>query len=264
MTQGVDIFGAGRADFAVWNELLWDPMGRATVAGVGVGEGDRVLDACCGAGGSALPAAQACGPSGWVDAVDLSAGLQELTRSRASDLALDNIACTVADITTWPGEGYDVVLCCYGVFFLPEMDAATQRLMSRAAPGGRIGILTWAADAMSDFAPLMLQAIRAHHPGMKDPEGRGPAERIDTAEHLATWLEGLGGRDVQVETLPWRPPLTPDTAWSLVIGTGFRGLLPADEGTWEDIRLTLVERLASESMTSIQLDSLLVTATVGD
>jgi ubiquinone/menaquinone biosynthesis C-methylase UbiE len=54
------------------SSLLWDPLGEAYVDLVAPAPGDRVLDACCGAGASAIPAARAVGASGTVDAVDLT------------------------------------------------------------------------------------------------------------------------------------------------------------------------------------------------
>jgi methylase of polypeptide subunit release factors len=43
----------------------------------------RVLDLCCGAGASAIPAAQAVGPTGRVLAVDVAEPLLETARTRA-------------------------------------------------------------------------------------------------------------------------------------------------------------------------------------
>ncbi|WP_260478999.1 methyltransferase domain-containing protein [Kibdelosporangium aridum] len=55
-------------------------MGAATVAVAGPKPGDRVLDACCGAGASAVPAARLVGPEGVVDAVDLSGAMVDALR----------------------------------------------------------------------------------------------------------------------------------------------------------------------------------------
>lgn len=54
---------------------FWDRYGRRTVERMKLTRGARVLDVCCGAGASALPAAQAAGPEGNVVAVDLAEDL---------------------------------------------------------------------------------------------------------------------------------------------------------------------------------------------
>ena len=40
---------------------FWDRFGAATVSRLGLSTGENVLDLCCGAGASALPAARAVG-----------------------------------------------------------------------------------------------------------------------------------------------------------------------------------------------------------
>jgi hypothetical protein len=52
---------------------FWDRWGAATVERVPLAPGDAVLDLCCGAGASALPAARAVAPDGHVLALDLAA-----------------------------------------------------------------------------------------------------------------------------------------------------------------------------------------------
>jgi ubiquinone/menaquinone biosynthesis C-methylase UbiE len=51
---------------------FWERWGAATVARRRLCSGDEVLDLCCGAGASALPAAQAVGLTGSVLGVDLA------------------------------------------------------------------------------------------------------------------------------------------------------------------------------------------------
>lgn len=51
---------------------FWDRWGAATVARLPLSSGDAVLDVCCGAGASALPAARAVGPAGKVLGLDLA------------------------------------------------------------------------------------------------------------------------------------------------------------------------------------------------
>ena len=43
-----------------------DNFGRETVIKLGLREGSRVLDVCCGTGSAAIPAAELVGPSGFV------------------------------------------------------------------------------------------------------------------------------------------------------------------------------------------------------
>ncbi|MEU3621339.1 hypothetical protein [Amycolatopsis coloradensis] len=51
-------FDDAAADFTALGRHLWEPIGEATAAAAGIRTGDRVLDACCGTGASAIPAAR--------------------------------------------------------------------------------------------------------------------------------------------------------------------------------------------------------------
>jgi len=67
-----------------------DDFGRKTVEKLGIGEGARVLDVCCGTGSSAIPAAELVGPSGFVIGIDLADKLLVLARKKARRCALEN------------------------------------------------------------------------------------------------------------------------------------------------------------------------------
>jgi ubiquinone/menaquinone biosynthesis C-methylase UbiE len=123
-----DHFDAGHDHFDALTGPLWDPVGQATVAVTRPVPGERVFDACCGAGASAIPAAEAVGPDVRVDAVDLADRLLDLGRARAA--GLPQLSFHHADVTTWAGGPYDAVQCVLGLFFLPDMTAGL-RAMAR-------------------------------------------------------------------------------------------------------------------------------------
>lgn len=86
MMAGVtSVFDAAARDFIALAPLLWDRVGQIVVESAPPQDGARVLDACCGAGSAALPAAECAGPNGQVDCVDLSAPLIEALKSRLAD-----------------------------------------------------------------------------------------------------------------------------------------------------------------------------------
>jgi SAM-dependent methyltransferase len=214
-----DVFDAGQEDFAVLSPVLWNPIGEATVVQAEPLPGERVLDVCCGAGASAIPAAKAVGPSGHVDAIDLADRLLDLGRAAATDLPqLDFVH---ADATAWPHKDYDIVQCVFGIFFLPDMDASADRLVSLLNPGGRLVITTWAEHAISPVPEILGEAVVAEG-GQPARSGRGPAGQINTADKLAGWLTARGLHDVRVVTKEHSMPLDDETAWAIVMGSAMR------------------------------------------
>ena len=68
---------------------FWDRVGCATVDRLDLRPGERVFDACCGTGASALPAAQRVGEEGLVIGVDLSESALALAREKARALGIE-------------------------------------------------------------------------------------------------------------------------------------------------------------------------------
>src|SRR5258708_13443226 len=70
---------------------FWDRLGSATVSRLPLAPGAFVLDLCCGAGASAIPAAHAVGPTGRVLGVGPTAQMLALALPAAAREVLPNI-----------------------------------------------------------------------------------------------------------------------------------------------------------------------------
>ena len=246
MDDGVAASDTEAEDFVRLAPRLWDPLGRALVERTAPRTGERVLDACCGAGASALPAARAVGAGGMVDAVDLSAALVELGRRAARELP--QLRFHHGDVTAWrPMDGpYDLVQSAYGIFFLPDMDAGSKHLVSLLRPGGRFAVQTWRRGALADYARRLFEAVAGEvQRTMERPPSATASGRIDSPAKLGAWLDALGLADVRVEDVPFAQPLTPELAWDLALGTGWRHLL-------RDLDGAAVSRIRAGLLTCIE------------
>lgn len=235
MNRAGEVFDAARADFLRWSNRLWRPLGEVLVSVARPSTGDRVLDACCGAGASALPAAHAVGPTGAVDAVDLAAALVAEGAREATEAGLSHLRFHVADVRSWPSrtaaEPYDVVQCGYGVFFLPDLDADAKALCERLRPGGRFTVSTWLSGGMERIVPVGRAAAAPERPDLAGEGPRGPSARLDTEARLHSWLDSLGLVDIEIRPVEFRIPLHPDDAWSFYLGAAMRAFvegLPQD------------------------------------
>jgi ubiquinone/menaquinone biosynthesis C-methylase UbiE len=201
-TAAVAPFDEGHRDFGALSPLLWEPLGRALVARSAPAPGERVLDACCGEGASAVPAALAVGVRGRVDAVDGAGALIEQAKAEVGE-ALPQLHFAQGDVTTWrPADGlYDLVQCGYGVFLLPDMDASSARLAGLLRRGGRFAVSAWRFPALREFASCLIDAVEAElGESLPEPTAVHPAERIDNPDKLQDWLES-------------RSTPTPSSAW---------------------------------------------------
>ena len=250
-----DVFDAGAAEFAVLAPVLWNPLGEATVAEARPEPGDRVLDVCCGAGASAIPAARVVGETGHVDAVDLAERLLEQGRANAADLP--HLDFVHGDATAWPHRDYDIVQCVYGIFFLPDMDAGADRLIALLKPGGRFVVTTWCRGAITPVPEILGEAVVAEG-GELAPHRRGASWRIDQPETLHAWLIARGLRDVNVVTKQHRMPLDETTAWAIVLGSGMRTRLNGlAESALSRVRARFLDLLATRKVDHMNAVSLI-------
>jgi len=77
---------------------FWEQYGRRTVSRLPLNAGARILDVCCGTGASAIPAAEAVGPDGFVLGVDLAENLLGLANRKAKERGLTNVEFRAADM----------------------------------------------------------------------------------------------------------------------------------------------------------------------
>src|SRR5262249_5036925 len=138
-------YGAAADHYRSATLSFWDRFGVATVSRLHLEAGDAVLDLCCGAGASAIPAARAVGPSGRVLGIDVAVPLLDLARARASAERLAQAQFLHADATRTglPDGSFDAVVCVFGVFFAADMAAFVQEMWRLVRPGGTLAVTTW-------------------------------------------------------------------------------------------------------------------------
>lgn len=242
---------------------LWDPMGQALVDLTAPLPGERVLDACCGAGASALPAARQVGSTGRVHAVDLADEMVRFGRQRAAKRGITAVDFVTADVTTWDSpRPYDLVQCAYGIFFLPDMDVSARRLIQQLASGGRFGISAWWRPALESFGAALLDAVTPFHPEARSCCVSDPAhaacQRISTPETLHYWLNSLGLNDIGVRSLKYTVTLTPQRAWNFVLASDFRASLALlDCDTRYVVRDAFITTLAKRHITELDISTLI-------
>ncbi|WP_105032718.1 class I SAM-dependent methyltransferase [Arthrobacter ruber] len=239
----------GAEDYDRLAPAVWNPVSNAVVAAADVLVGERVLDVFAGTGAGTIPAAQLTGPDGHVDAVDRSSAMLDLAEAKAEALGLGNVAFHRADPAAWTDTPYDAVVSCYGVFLLDDMDAGMDRIVRLLRPGGRVALSAWDDGALEPFGEILLETLRTSGGGLAStghpaaPVFVENCRRLASPDRLTEWLRARGLTDVSVEEFGLTVPLDPDLAWSLALGSGYRGLLPDEPDALQDIRGAFVERL---------------------
>jgi SAM-dependent methyltransferase len=236
---------------------FWDRWGEATVARLALTSGDGVLDVCCGAGASALPAARAVGPTGRVVGLDLAAPLLALAKQRAANLGLRNVSFRECDATATGLESgsFDAVVCVFGVFFAADMPAFVGEMWRLVRPGGTLAITTWGPDWCEPASSVFWNSVRELEPKLF--RAFNPWDEITTAAALASLLArgGISGAMVEATAGEHHELDQADGFWDIVLGSGYRATIDAlgDEQR-ERLREHVVGELRSRGVTKLRND----------
>jgi SAM-dependent methyltransferase len=202
---------------------FWDRYGRRTVARAALRPGDRVLDACCGTGASALPAAHDVGPDGHVLGIDVSEPALALAGAKAVRQGLSNVEFRVADVehTQLPSHSFDAVVCVFGIFFLPDMLAGIRELWRLVRPGGQLAVTIWGPRLFEPGTSEFWATVGAERPDLVG--GFHPWTRVTDPAALADLFTQAGAAaPVMAAEAGTQPLAGPADWWSIVLGTGYR------------------------------------------
>jgi ubiquinone/menaquinone biosynthesis C-methylase UbiE len=232
---------------------FWHRFGRQTIARINLRPGEAMLDVCSGSGGSALPAAEFVGPDGKVVAVDLADRLMALAEAKAAAKHLENIEFRVADMRDldYPDESFDAVVCVFGIFFVPDMQAAIRELWRMVKPGGRLAITTWGPDLFEPANSAFWDAVDEVRPELK--RGFNPWERISNPSGLQAMLAESGVHtDYIIAESGSHPLQSPEDWWKIAMGSGYRGTLEQlDAESFAQVRTANLSRLDEDRVQAI-------------
>ena len=216
-------YNAAADQFDAQPLAFWDRHGRRTIERMRLGRGAKVLDVCCGSGASALPAAHTVGPQGSVIAVDLAEELLKLGRAKAGAAALKCVDFRRADMTALglPGNCFDAVVCVFGIFFVPDMEAQVAKLWHLVRPGGQLAITTWGPGIFAPAYEIWLAAVRGVRPDLYN--AFNPWDRITTAHAVRRLFADAGVQNVEVVAQEdYQTLRAPEDFWTIALGSGLR------------------------------------------
>nr|USU32475.1 methyltransferase domain-containing protein [Methylobacterium sp. OTU13CASTA1] len=191
-------------------DRVFAPLTERLFAGAALRPGDAVLDVGCGAGATALRAADIVGPSGRVTAADVSAPLLAVTARRAASRPPGGapIVLVEADAQThaFADAAFTHLISRFGIMFFDDSIAAFANLHRALRPEGRLTMLCWRAQAENAWIDHPFGLVRALVP---EPEptpfdAAGPFRFADPAR-LPGILAAAGFRDIAL--MPVDEPL---------------------------------------------------------
>jgi len=233
---------------------FWDRFGRRTVERLGLRPGEMALDVCCGAGASAIPAAEQVAPTGRVVAVDLAENLLKLAQAKCRECGISNVEFRAGDMLNlgYPAGMFDAAICVFGIFFVPDMESAVRELWRMVKPGGKLAITTWGPNLFESANSIFWEAIARERADLR--EGFHPWDRICDPAGVQAMLRGGGVETADIVAETGTHPFTsPNDWWPIVLGSGYRGTidqLPPDAR--ERVRQAMLHQLRDRQITAVQ------------
>ena len=180
------------------------PISTRLVELARIGAGARVLDVATGSGEPAITAAPLVIPGGHVIAVDQSAGMLAIGQERARALGVSNVEFRESDgeALTIEEDGFDAILCRWGLMFMPDINRALTGFHQRLISGGRIAVSVWSTPEKVPMISIGAEIVRklANLPP-PDPRALEPLRLADTSI-LQNALSQCGFRNIEIERMP--------------------------------------------------------------
>jgi ubiquinone/menaquinone biosynthesis C-methylase UbiE len=133
--------------FVRWRHILVDGLtlhSAKVFPSLAVREGDKVIDAGCGFGDTAIQLAQLVGPKGSVLAIDCCEGFLEYGRRDAKAAGISNVTFLEADVQTYPFRPvHDFCFSRFGTQFFENPVAGLRNMRASLKPGGIMTMIVW-------------------------------------------------------------------------------------------------------------------------
>lgn len=223
----------------------------------------RVLDVACGTGAVSVALGQLLYRGGRVQAIDQSERMLDRAEANIAKMALDNVDLHVMDAqqTDFKSNYFHGLVCSFGLFFLPDMDAALREWLRVLQPGGRLLFSCFDAPAFQPMADMLVARLQAEGVELSEsPAWKQLADR----EHACARLEAAGAVAVAGHTRQFGYHLNDAQGWWDVIwNSGYRGFLDqldqrqlgrlrrehleevqalaTDKGIWMDVSVHIIE-----------------------
>ena len=191
--------------FVRWRHIIVDGLtlhSEKVFPALEVRKGDKVLDAGCGFGDTALQLARLVGPTGSVLGIDCCEGFLAYGRRDVAAAGLKNVSFLEADVQSYPFKPeYDFCFSRFGTQFFENPVAGLRNMRKSLKPGGIMTMIVWRGIADNPWLGHAKQIVLKFLPPPGDNAlscGPGPFSMADTGV-VTKQLEIAGYTDIKFE-----------------------------------------------------------------
>ncbi len=193
--------------FVRWRHIIVDGLtlhSAKIFPSLEVHEGDKVVDAGCGFGDTAIQLARLVGPAGSVLAVDCCDGFLAYGRQDAAAAGISNVTFLEADVQSYPFKPvHDFCFSRFGTQFFESPVAGLRNMRASLKPGGVMTMVVWRGIKDNPWLGLGKEIVLKYLPPPGENAltcGPGPFSMADTGV-VTKQLEIAGYKDIQFEQI---------------------------------------------------------------
>lgn len=218
------------------------------VARVPIRDGMRVLETACGTGIATERLLDRLAGRGALVATDLNEAM--FAHARARGVGGPGLVWRQADASSLPFEddSFDVVICQFGLMFLPDKAAGIGEAFRVLKPGGHYIFNVWDALTHNPVARIAHETLVSFFPD-DPPRFYSVPFGLHEVRAVVAWLESAGFREVEWETLAkvGLSPSAAEAALGLIEGNPIRAeIMSRRPDAVEAIREAVARNLAEE------------------
>jgi ubiquinone/menaquinone biosynthesis C-methylase UbiE len=193
--------------FVRWRHIIVDGLtlhSAKIFPSLEVHEGDKVVDAGCGFGDTAIQLARLVGPTGSVLAVDCCDGFLAYGRQDARAAGISNVTFLEADVQSYPFKPvHDFCFSRFGTQFFESPVAGLRNMRATLKPDGVMTMIVWRGIKDNPWLGHAKDIVLKYLPPPGDNAltcGPGPFSMADTGV-VTKQLEIAGYKDIQFEQI---------------------------------------------------------------
>lgn len=132
------------------------------------------------------------------------------------------------------------------------MTAAVRRLWRWVRPSGRLAITTWGPRVFEPANSVFWEAVRAVRPELY--KSFNPWDRISTPEVVVTLMSEAGVTNATAKAEEGMHPLqTPEDWWTIVRGSGYRGVIDKlSTSEQESVRTRVLREVSARGIERVE------------
>jgi ubiquinone/menaquinone biosynthesis C-methylase UbiE len=191
--------------FIRWKHILVDGLtlhSEAIFPTLPVKSGDKVVDAGCGFGDTAIKLARLVGPSGSVLAIDCCDAFLDFGRKEAAAAGIGNVTFLAEDVQTFPFKPiHDFCFSRFGTQFFENPVAGLRNMRTSLKPGGIMTMIVWRGIKDNPWLGSAKEVVLQYLPPPRENAqtcGPGPFSMADT-EAVTKQLEIAGYTDIKFQ-----------------------------------------------------------------